>query len=781
MSFSKIKGGNNTPINALLIPNNLSDVANANTSLNNILPSQIGNANKALITDGSNTSWQFIQQYTYEITITQTSHGFAVDDYLIYDKLSSSWKRANSATDVSGAVGSVKTVVDANSFVLKAFGSIVDYTGVAGDYYYVDENGTGFLTNTQPLNRVQETLFALPNNKAIALNRHVQINLQNTVYVTLNGNDLTGNGSITKPYKTIQKAINASQPNSTIMIDTGFYTENLTITNGIHLVASSYRSVYVSGKVVINQTTFNNQVSFQGINFLNSTDNVIEYISTNSHELYMYECAITQGGTGSFNALYVTATSGNFFGKNLQTSVSISTGGSRAIKTSNTCVVNFTMFDCLTSVEDNPDNPCIELNGTGSFIYVGKNVSGQILAQGDGLTLFAFGGLSTNTVPILVTTQATQPCIITNANITTISNPCITGTGLFLYSNILFFGGSYLDYAGTLSGGGGAIALKSDNALSLRYRNTLTGLTATNIQDAIDEVYNSIGIRTLSVNQTAHGFSVNDNIMYDKTTSSWKLANSVGIYAIGSIARVKTVVDANNFILTASGNIINYTGLTAGEFYYVKDDGTGGLTLTPPTNVVQATLFALPSNKAIELQYPAVTPAPIPTGGISTGDILTSLSTSVTGYLLLDGALLSKTTYANLWTWVQANSANWLGVTANVFQDINASNFQLPDFRGMFLRNSGTNASFTKANGGFYSAALGSEYNDKFQGFNMTSLITPNALYPYSTGFPSSGTASYNANANIMDTFISDGVNGNPRTGDETNPVNIAVNYFIKY
>ena len=619
MSFSKVKGSN-TPNNALLIPNNLSDVANANTSLNNILPSQTGNNGKALVTNGSNTSWQTIQ--LDEITINQVGHGFAANDYITYDKNVTSWVRANASGDNSGAVATVLSVIDADNFVLKSFGRIVDYTGTAGDYYYVDENGTGFLTNTQPLNRVQEALFAIPNNKAIAVNRPSQINLQNTVYVTFNGNDVTGNGSITKPYKTIQTAIDNSQANSTIMIDTGNYVEDVTITDGIHLKASSYHSVTVVGKLTINQTVNNNAIMFEGINFLNNANHTIDYISTNAHETAFYECNITQNGTGAFHALNVMATVGNFSGKNLQTSASISTGGSRAIYTSNTCTVGFTFFDALTGVEDNADNVAIELNGTGSFIYVGKNINGQTIAQGDGLTLLAYGGLNTNTVPVLVTTQATQPCIISSASIITNASPCVTGTGLFLYCNIFFFNNAYLDYANTLSGGSGAIALKSDNALSLRYRNGVSGLTATNIQDAIDEIVSSIGVRTLAVNQIAHGFAVNDEIMYDKTTSSYLKANTTGIYAVGTIAKVKTVVDADNFILYASGNIITRTGLTAGEFYYAKDDGTGGITLTPPTNVIQAVLFALPSNKAIELQYPAVTPSSTPTGIMPIGSEL---------------------------------------------------------------------------------------------------------------------------------------------------------------
>ena len=44
---------------ALLIVNNLSDVADAVVSLNNLLPDQAGNENKVLMTDGTAPSWQF--------------------------------------------------------------------------------------------------------------------------------------------------------------------------------------------------------------------------------------------------------------------------------------------------------------------------------------------------------------------------------------------------------------------------------------------------------------------------------------------------------------------------------------------------------------------------------------------------------------------------------------------------------------------------------------------------------------------------------------------------
>lgn len=45
-------------IGSLLAANNLNDVADIDTSLNNILPNQTGNNGKSLVTDGNNASWQ---------------------------------------------------------------------------------------------------------------------------------------------------------------------------------------------------------------------------------------------------------------------------------------------------------------------------------------------------------------------------------------------------------------------------------------------------------------------------------------------------------------------------------------------------------------------------------------------------------------------------------------------------------------------------------------------------------------------------------------------------
>lgn len=61
---------------------NLSDVANANTSLNNLLPTQTGNSGKVLTTDGSNTSWAAASGYTDEQA--QDAVGAMIDGTLTY-------------------------------------------------------------------------------------------------------------------------------------------------------------------------------------------------------------------------------------------------------------------------------------------------------------------------------------------------------------------------------------------------------------------------------------------------------------------------------------------------------------------------------------------------------------------------------------------------------------------------------------------------------------------------------------------------------------------------
>ena len=82
-------------------------------------------------------------------------------------------------------------------------------------------------------------------------------------------------------------------------------------------------------------------------------------------------------------------------------------------------------------------------------------------------------------------------------------------------------------------------------------------------------------------------------------------------------------------------------------------------------------------------------------------------SGAITGYLLCDGSAVSRLAYADLFaaigtTWGAGNGS---------------TTFNLPDFRGIFLRGSGTHGSLLKANGGAVSGpAVGAYANDMMQG-----------------------------------------------------------------
>jgi len=70
------------PLNGL---NNLSDVASANTSLNNLLPSQTSNSGKFLTTNGTNSSWASIPQSVLTGSVIMWTTNTAPSGYLECD------------------------------------------------------------------------------------------------------------------------------------------------------------------------------------------------------------------------------------------------------------------------------------------------------------------------------------------------------------------------------------------------------------------------------------------------------------------------------------------------------------------------------------------------------------------------------------------------------------------------------------------------------------------------------------------------------------------------
>lgn len=84
-----------------------------------------------------------------------------------------------------------------------------------------------------------------------------------------------------------------------------------------------------------------------------------------------------------------------------------------------------------------------------------------------------------------------------------------------------------------------------------------------------------------AVNQTTHGFAVQDVIYY--TGSAWAKAKADADSTSEAIGMVSAVADADNFTVTFSGEITGLSGLTSGTTYYLSSATSGLATATEPT------------------------------------------------------------------------------------------------------------------------------------------------------------------------------------------------------
>lgn len=202
----------------------------------------------------------------------------------------------------------------------------------------------------------------------------------------------------------------------------------------------------------------------------------------------------------------------------------------------------------------------------------------------------------------------------------------------------------------------------------------------------------------------------------------------IGTNANGDPGILQIMVENTNFNIrnVSSASIIEFSSTTA-----------GGTVVIPPT-----TIFNL-----------------IPAGTIIQG----VYSTAPTGYLLCNGASYSTTTYSLLFSVINYSYGG------------SGASFNVPDFRGAFLRGNGTQTfggvSYT---GG--SISLAGAQNDQVlsainatnQGFRSCAAGTRDAVARFAIG-----TDPVDNGPGILAQF--------PRQGAENRPFNYTVNFFIKY
>lgn len=156
-------------------------------------------------------------------------------------------------------------------------------------------------------------------------------------------------------------------------------------------------------------------------------------------------------------------------------------------------------------------------------------------------------------------------------------------------------------------------------------------------------------------------------------------------------------------------------------------------------------------------------------GGAEIGSVIThTADLEPTGYLLCDGSILNRVTYADLYAIIGDSYGNGDGATT----------FSIPDFRGKFLR--GTDkatgndpnaaARIVSGTGGNTGDNVGSYQADEFESHNHH-LLTSSG-----DSFGSTYPAFSGASSNLYNRYTA--ANGG---STETRPKNINVNYMIKF
>jgi len=147
-------------------------------------------------------------------------------------------------------------------------------------------------------------------------------------FVSNNGSDVSGDGSMLNPYATIQKAITQAELISSaanicvINVASGHYTENLTFTkgyvmlNGVLSTQTANEVTEITGSITIScagaPDLFNRQVVFQGFNITCGVGQTITDNSTTSHSVAFQDCKIFTNGR-TFNGISTGADARTYF------------------------------------------------------------------------------------------------------------------------------------------------------------------------------------------------------------------------------------------------------------------------------------------------------------------------------------------------------------------------------------------------------------------------------------------------------------------------------------
>jgi hypothetical protein len=460
----------------------------------------------------------------------------------------------------------------------------------------------------------------------------------------------TETGTLASPYKTIQAAITAAIATSVIVIAPGAYAENLILKAGIYLKSRSDVSSYgvtINGKLTY--ASGSGQVLLSGIYVCSTAGHALEFSGTDVMKIRAYNCKFETNSVGLHHAILATNTNS---GSELRLSdvlvqVVDSSGGAKCIETNATSALSIGAKEATIGVVDDIDNVALNIDGSTKYWHTLDQIKGRVVVSAAASATISMCSMY-STAQAVLTTNSAGITTLSKCIILTNASPAVDGVGTFCYSGVAYTAGMGL--ATTLNGGAGPDlgAIATESAMNMIYDNTISGLAATKVKTAIDELKTLIawtetgGVLRCEESPIQIGGATGPKIAND--SGDCVLKDSIG----NTLATAKT-----NKNMAIAGNVI----FGASSPIHFNDNGNGYCTLKWGA-VGEVTLWIHTITNYHEIQSNSYLP-------YSTNDLKIRLIDNAK-FIVMQDAAIQEIASLNIDQFRQLNSNHGCGITRKI-------------------------------------------------------------------------------------------------------------------
>jgi microcystin-dependent protein len=597
--------------------------------------------------------------------------------------------------------------------------------------------------------------------------------INNSSFLTLTGNQSVGG----------QKTFNSQLiMNNNFRMDTGSFFlgtgGNVVVTNSqIQLIPSistlNTKTTNQTYSSLTNQTQFSNLLKFtgtlNGFNVTNFNNAITQTLSLSSPAQSQLNTLTTNLSTTNTNITGITYTSGTS-----------TTNIPKIIFTGTLNNISAVTFSYLSNVQGDIafsiNNLQSQINNIPTFDFSANNVFTGMCKFTDTLQLDSSLNIKTPSASITLTgDNLTRIQYLSNVG----SDLNTSITNLNTKTSDLSFSASTTTVANTLA------------ASTLTFSSTLNNISTTtfaflsgaseNLQGAINSLKTKTtdisfsGTTTMVANTLASATLTFSGTLNNISTTTFAFLSGATENLQGAINSLKTKTDTTNVNVATLTTTVNDFALRTTEMSYSDDPTpqtviTNKLVLeevvfTTDLNNITPTTFGYLANCSSNIQNQLNSKADAIAGTIIQ-HISAYLQTNFpTRFLLCNGQSVSRTTYANLFSYI--------GTT---YGSVDGNSFNVPDFTACFLRMA---SSARTVNGVVYTPeAVGTIQQDSMEAHVHSSNLSGKYLKNGTTFGSGFFNGTNNPNQDNFPSFTG-GVSSSHRTSTETRPLNHSVYFYI--